>query len=229
MLDHTNTEDLVTKLVCEWKPELSLDEPYSVILRYNGKKYGTNEQTFDFYCYNIQELVIKSATFWMIRMANTWRKVICKTPISKLNLETLDGVYLTLPDIADGEIKCRVETATYNSDDHSIDFVIQTPVRSGERTAFPFHYPANISVEETHPTNEDIQFGNAGGGGIGTQVEAPSGHVLGTPSALASGFTFGQKSPCETLALDLYGQCRPDNGDQRPTDVDDVAVITYRL
>lgn len=222
VLDHTNTEDLVTKLVCEWRPELHLDDPYSVILRYNGKKYGTNEQTFDFFCYNIQELVTKSATFWMIRMANTWRKIICKTPISKLKLETLDGVYVTLPDIADGEIKCRVETATYDSSSHSIDFVIQTPVRSGERTAFPFHYPANISVEETHPTNEDIQFGNAGGGGIGTEVEAPSGHVLGNASQLSSGFNFGQKSPCETLALDLYNQCRPDNGEQRPTDVDDV-------
>ena len=222
VLDHTNTEDLVTKLVCEWRPELHLEDPYSVILRYNGKKYGTNEQTFDFFCYNIQELVTKSATFWMIRMANTWRKIICKTPISKLKLETLDGVYVTLPDIADGEIKCRVETATYDSSSHSIDFVIHTPVRSGERTAFPFAYPAGLSVEETHPTNEDIQFGNVGGGGIGTEVEAPSGHVLGNASQLSSGFSFGQKSPCETLALDLTNQCRPDNGEQRPTDVDDV-------
>lgn len=229
VLDHTNTEDLVTKLVCEWRPDCYLEEPYKVILRYNGARYGTHEETFDFYCYNIQELVIKSGTFWMIRMANTWRKIICKTPINKLALESLDGVYVTLPDIADGEIKCRVETATYNSNDNTIDFVIQTPVRSGERTAFPFHYPADISIEELHPTIEDIQFGNAGGGGPGVDVEAPEGHVLGQPRQLAQGFSFGQKSPCESLSgdttfnrpIDINNKCRPDQGDQQPSDTDD--------
>lgn len=230
VLDHTDTEDLVTKLVCEWRPECYLEEPYKVILRYNGARYGTHEETFNFYCYNIQELVIKSGTFWMIRMANTWRKIICKTPINKLALESLDGVYVTLPDIADEEIKCRVETATYNSADNSIDFVLQTPVRSGERTAFPFHYPANISIEELHPTIDDIQFGNAGGGGPGVDVEAPEGHVLGRPNQLIQGFSFGQKSPCESISggaeffipIDLQGRCRPDQGDQQPSDTDDV-------
>ena len=222
VLDHTDTEDLITKLVCEWRPECYLEDPYTVILRYNGRKYGTSEEVFDFYCYNIQELVIKSGTFWMIRMANTWRKIICKTPINKLALESLDGCYVTLPDIANGEIKCRVETATYNSADNSIDFVLQTPVRSGERDAFDFHYPAGIAVEDIHPTLEDVQFGNAGGGGPGVDVEAPSGHVLGEPNQLASGFSFGQKSVCETVVTDIYNECRPDQGDTRPTDIDDV-------
>jgi hypothetical protein len=222
VLDHTNTEDLITKLVCEWRPQCHLEDPYTVILRYNGKKYGTSEQVFDFYTYNIQELVVKSATFWMIRMANTWRKIICKTPINKLALESLDGCYVTLPDIANGEIKCRVETATYNSADNSIDFVLQTPVRSGERDAFDFHYPAGISVEDLHPTLEDVQFGNAGGGGPGVDVEAPVGHVLGQPNQLASGFSFSQKSPCVTLVTDIYNDCRPDQGDTKPSDIDDI-------
>jgi hypothetical protein len=229
VLDHSNTEDLVTKLVCEWRPQCFLEEPYRVILRYNGKRYGTHEETFDFYCYNIQELVIKSGTFWMIRMANTWRKIICQTPINKLALESLDGVYVTLPDIANGQIKCRVETATYNSDNHSIDFVVQTPVRSGERDPFPFHYPADISIELLHPTIDDIQFGNAGGGGPGVDVEAPEGHVLGQPRKLAQGFSFGQKSPCDSLSgdtvfnrpIDIHNDCRPDQGDQQPSDTDD--------
>jgi len=222
VLDHTNTEDLITKVVAEWRPECHLEDPYTVILRYNGKKYGMTERVFDFYCYNIQELVLKSATFWMIRMANTWRKIICKTPINKLALESLDGCYVTLNDIANGEIKCRVETATYNSADNSIDFVLQTPVRSGERDAFDFHYPAGIAVDDFHPTLEDVQFGNAGGGGPGVDVEAPEGHVLGTPNALASGFSLSQKSPCDTVVTDIYNACRQDQGDTKPSDIDDV-------
>lgn len=229
VLDHTDTEDLVTKFVAEWRPDACLEEPYKVILRYNIKRYGTQEETFDFYCYNIQELVIKSATFWLIRMANTWRKVVCQTPINKLALETLDGCFVTLPDIANGTIKCRVETAVYNSENNSIDFVLQTPVRSGERDAFDFHYPANISVELLHPTDEALELGNAGGSGPNVDVEAPEGHVLGRERQLLSGFTFGQKSPCESFSgdqifnrpIDLQNRCRPDQGDQQPSDIDD--------
>jgi len=229
VIDHTDTEDLVTKLVAEWRPECHLDDPYKIILRFNVRKYGTQEETFDFYCYNIQELVIKSATFWLIRMANTWRKIICQTPINKLVLESLDGVFVTLPDVADGTIKCRVETATYNSADHAIDFVVQTPVRAGERTAFPFHYPADIDIDELHPTIEDIQFGNAGGSGPNVDVEAPQGHVLGNGQSLPQGFSFGQKSPCDPLTTNssftrpenISFKCRPDHGDQQPSDTDD--------
>lgn len=234
ILDHTDTEDLVTKFVAKWKPSLELEDDYKVILRYNVKRYGTQEEAFDFYCYNIQELVVKSATFWLIRMANTWRKIQCKTPINKLNLETLDGVYVTLPQIANGEIKCRVETATYNSDDHAIDFVLQTPVRSGSKDAFPFHYPADIEISELHPIVEDLRQGNAGGSGPNVDVEAPDGHVLGTQKQKGfSGFSFGQASPCESLSgdttfyrpIDAQGKCRSDQGDQQPSDKDDTKPI----
>ena len=228
ILDHTDTEDLVTKFVAKWKPDCHLEDDYQLILRNNVAKYGTQSKEFNFYCYNIQELVIKSSTFWLIRMSNTWRKIICKTPISKLKLETLDGVYVTLPDVATGEIKCRIETANYNSSDKSIDFVIQTPVRSGETAAFDFHYPAALTVEDLHPTNEDLQFGNGGGSGPNVNVTAPSGHVLGEAPTTngQTSFSFGQLAPCGesdfTRPLDVRNLCRPDQGDQKPTDVDDV-------
>lgn len=231
VMDHTNTEDLVTEFTAEWRPTCELEDPYKIVLRFNTKRYGSQAETFDFYAFNIQELVIKSATFWLIRMANTWKKVICKTPVNKLALEGLDGVYFTDSDIADGTIKCRVETAVFNSDDNSIDFVIQTPVRSGERTAFPFHYPADVSVDLLHPTDEDLEFGNAGGSGPNVDVEAPQGHVLGEQQQGFQSFTFGQKSSCEQFddsatgafrPFALSGTCRPDHGDQVPSDTDDV-------
>lgn len=226
VLDHTNTEDLVTKMVIEWRPDCYLEDPYKVILKSNGQRYGIHEEIFDFYCYNIRELVVKSGTFWMIRFANTWRKIICQTTISKLALEGLDGCYVTLPDIANGEIKCRVETAIYNSDNHSIDFVLQTPVRAGERDPYPFHYPADISIEDLLPTLEDIQFGRQGGGGPGVDVEAPEGHVLGQPSQLlGSSVDIGQRNCGFQHSFSRpedYSHCREDQGDQQPTDEGDV-------
>jgi len=229
IMDHTNTEDLVTKLIAEWRPSLDLEDPYKVIVRYNVRKYGTQEETFDFYCFNTQKLVTKSATFWLIRMANTWKRIMCQVPISKLALESIDGCYVNLPDIADEIIKCRVETAVYNSEDHAIDLVLQTPVRAGEMTAYPFHYPSQISIDTLHPTNEDLQFGNAGGSGPNVDVDAPSGHVLGSPLQLTQGFSFGSDSPCSSISggatytrpIDLQGRCRPDHGDQQPSDIDD--------
>lgn len=227
VLDHTNTEDLVTKLIAEWRPECHLEDPFKVILRYNVNRYGTHEETFNFYTYNIQELVIKSATFWLIRMANTWRKIICKTPINKLALESLDGCFVTLPDIANGEIKCRVETATYNSDDQTIDFVLQTPVRSGERDAFPFHYPAGVSVELLYPTDDDLEFGNAGGSGPNVDVTPPESHVLGTPGTLPGGFSFAGER-CDGFSGPILAGdqgCRADHGDNKPSDIDDTKPL----
>lgn len=224
VLDHTNTEDLVTKMVIDWKPEQSLDEPYKVILRHNGRKFGIHEETFDFYCYNFRELVIKSGTFWLIRLANTWRKVICQTPISKLAMESLDGCFITLPDIGNGAIKCRVETATYNSESHTIDFVLQTPVLAGSRDPYLFHYPADIAIEDLHPTIEDIQFGNQGGGGPGVDVEAPEGHVL---EYLGNKVNIIRPGPSCNIRTSFSNPgawdkaCRADQGDEEPTDEGD--------
>jgi hypothetical protein len=224
VLDHTNTEDLVTKFNAEWRPLCNLEDPYKVILRYNVKRYGLQEETFDFYTYNIRELVIKSATFWLIRMANTWRKIICKTPVSKLILETLDGVFVTLDDIASEQIKCRVETATYNSEDKTIDFVIQTPVRSGENTAFLFHYPANIAITDFYPTIEDVQFGNVGAG-PNFDVTPPEGHVLGKSRAVTANVTIDTDTCGESglgeLTVEVDSSCSEDNGDEEPTDEGD--------
>ncbi len=221
ILDHTDTEDLVTKFIAEWRPICNLEDPYKVILRYNVKRYGLQEETFDFYTYNIRELVIKSATFWLIRMANTWRKIICKTPVSKLVLETLDGVFVTLDDIASEQIKCRVETASYNSEDKTIDFVLQTPVRSGENTAFLFHYPAGISVEDFYPTLQDFQFGQVNSG-PNLNVTPPEGHVLGQSRQISANVSIETDTCAEGVTKPTgISDCREDNGDDQPSDIDD--------
>ncbi len=226
VLDHTNTEELVTKFIAEWKPEGHLEDPYSIILRYNVSRYGVQEETFDFYTYNIRELVVKSSTFWLIRMANTWRKIICKTPINKLALESIDGCFVTLNDIADGEIKCRIETATYNSDDHTIDFVIQTPVRSGERTPYLFHYPSDVDIEDFFPQKDAIDDGTAGGSGPNVDVEAPEGHLLGTPLTYIDVSVSHEPECIKTASRSAnFGpNCgkKADYGDDQPSDIDDI-------
>jgi hypothetical protein len=67
VVTHSSTEELITKYTATWKEDYAVTEPNQVILRYNVAKYGLHEQTFDYYIYNIQQLVEKSATFWLIR------------------------------------------------------------------------------------------------------------------------------------------------------------------
>jgi len=217
---HTPTEDLVTKYVAEWRKDYAIEKPNKLILRHNVAKYGTHEKPYSFYCYNILDLVRKSATFWLIRKSNTWRKARFKTPVSKLKLESFDTIGLTLPDIASGTIKAFVEVANYNSDDHTIDFEIWTPVKSGTNTMYSFAWPALVSETLIFPTIDERNQGFAGSGdGPNFSVIAPNGHIL---SNRRDGLFQGFQLACNGEATDI-GQtgCRGDFGDAAPSDIGD--------
>ena len=222
LLTHTLTEELVTKFTAEWKEDYAIDEPNRIILRYNVKQYGTQAETFDFFIYNFRELVEKSATFWLIRMANTWRKIKIRTPVSKLQSEVFDIASVTLSDFSGSTIKCIVEKASYDSSALEMVFDLWTPVRSGSTEPFLFAWPAQIEVTDIWPAVNDP---NAGGSGPNVDVKAPSLHPLSTENGLVQGFTVNQ-GPCRGslsfLSPDIAGKCRSDNGDKQPTDKNDV-------
>src|SRR6185369_5945360 len=123
------------------------NDKYKVILRWNINKYGLHEETYDYYIYNNEALVEKSATFWMIRRANVWKILRCKCFITKLKLETLDTARLNFAFnwIANVAVNGTVEKATFNSNDLSIDLDIWTPVRLGEMLPYGFAYPAGLT------------------------------------------------------------------------------------
>jgi len=223
-VEMTSTEDLVTKMIVEWRLSWAEDDPNKIILRHNVRKYGTQQETFDFYCFNQPDIVMKVATFWLIRKSNTWKKVRFRTFLQMLNLETFDTVTLDFGSqgyVSNGSVKAIVQEANYNSDTQSIDFVCKTPIRSGEMTEYEFFWPATIAVTETFPTEAEQAAGNAGGDGIGSTASGalPIGFVdlsdwgegvvvVGGPNVVFRGHA--------------------DYGDRTPTDVDFVAQqVTY--
>ena len=185
----TPTEDLVTKMVVTWKLSWANgngEVPNKIILRHNVNKYGTKEQEFDFSYYNQPDIILKAATFWLIRKANTWKKIKFKTFLHKLNLETFDTVTLDLPPyVANGDVKAMVEKANYNSADQMIDFECWVPVKSGTMEKYKFAWPSALTVSDTFPTPAEIAAGNAGGAGIGAGAtgQLPVGYtgVIGVP------------------------------------------------
>lgn len=216
VLEMTSTEDLVTKMIVEWHLSWAAEDPNKIILRHNVAKYGTQQDTFDFYCFNQPDIVLKAATFWLVRLSNTWKKVRFRTFLTKLALETFDTVTLDFGShgyISTGSVKAVVEEATYDSDSQMIDFICQAPVRSGEMTEYQFYWPSALSVSETFPTDAERDAGFAGGDGIGS----------GATGQLPIGFTDLEDWGDGVVWVggpNIVFTGHADYGDNTPTDVD---------
>jgi hypothetical protein len=224
-IGHTNTEDLVTEVHGVWQDDYAYD-PKKYISRYNVKKYGTMKETFEFPCFNIYPWVVKSNTFWMIRMANTWKRITFQTYMDKIGLEVLDCITVNISNLHADPIKCIVENATYDSENHTMEIECWTPIAAGELDPSPFTWPSAIRVDKYWPTADDIAKGFGGGSGPNIDVTPPSSHPLGNAGIPGySGFSLNSTEaagPCETTSTFVrpFG-CRPDHGDTQPSDEDD--------
>lgn len=211
----TPAEDIVTKMVVTWHLSWAEEEPNRLILRHNVAKYGTQEEEYDSYIYNQPDIVLKCATFWLIRLANTWKKVRFSTALNKLNLETFDTVNLALGSnyVVNGEVKAVVEQANYNSTENTVDFECWVPVRSGEMEEYRFAWPSQVDPQWTFPTDEDIEAGHSGGASIGQ----------GATGELPVGFTdlpgWGE-GVVFVGGPNIIFRGHADWGDRHPSDVD---------
>lgn len=175
-VSYTETEDLVTKYVADWRADYKMSKSFKIILRYNILYYGLILQIKTFSCFNMQQLVEKAATFWLIRGANTFKKLRIKVPISKLNIETLDTVTVNFTGryIANVPVNCVVEEAKLNTADYTIELLLWVPVRAGEMIPYIFAYPGDLEVTYFFPTEEDIKQGRVTGAGKSLPVPEPT-------------------------------------------------------
>lgn len=152
----TETEQIVTKLNATWHPDMEI-APYRIIFRHNIGKYGTQQEDYDWFIYNRQQLVEKSLQFWMIRKANSWKKIRFATFLTKLFLEPYDMFTLQLTGdlVSIGPVICMVESVQYDSDNQRLNVEAWVPVRWGEMTKYPFAMPHNISETLIFPTLQD--------------------------------------------------------------------------
>ncbi|KKM26979.1 hypothetical protein LCGC14_1579350, partial [marine sediment metagenome] len=162
-LEFSETDELVTVFKALWSDDYSKEEGNQVVLRNNIPKYGKLEQEYDFFIYNIESLVVKSATFWMIRFSNTWKIAVFTTFLQTLQLEILDTVELDFNNqlVASAPIKGVVESADYNSENQKIEYRIWTSVRSGEMSTYGFAWPATADIALVYPTDDDPFAGGA--------------------------------------------------------------------
>jgi hypothetical protein len=218
----TPTEDLVTKMVITWRmswapgaTDREKDKSEKrMILRHNISRYGTHEEEYDWYIYNQPDIILKCATFWLIRKSHTWKKLTFKTFLHKLNLETFDCV--TFDDgarqyVSTSPVKAIVEKANYNSADNLMSFECLVPIRAGTMDKFALYWPSLLAVDHTWPPQEDIDTGDAGGGGIG--MGATGNLPIGYTDGIGTGGTVFVGGP------NVVFRPHSDWGEETPTDV----------
>lgn len=181
-VSYTESEDLKTKIVASWRPDY-ISKPNLVVLRYNIKYYGMHERRDSYFIYNMQQLVEKSATFWLIREANTFKRVTLKVPIKHLAIETLDTVTLDFDHdyVANGPIDCVVEGASLDTNDYTVTLNLWVPIRAGEMTEYDFAWTGDLTVQYVFPTAEDVNTGRAGSGddvAFNRDVQLPSANQV---------------------------------------------------
>lgn len=173
----TDTEEIITKSIGTWRTDYVKPEN-KIVIRHNAnaKFYGIQESNYNFFAYNDRELVERVLTFWSIRTSNTWKLIECTLHLNMLNLETNDTVNIDIGGhLASTTVSGIIEACEYDLDTYSIRVKIWTPVRLGEKTAYQFAYPANISKTIFYPTFNEISSGAAGGFNQGVQGALPPG------------------------------------------------------
>jgi hypothetical protein len=199
----SETEEIYTDHRLTWEPagariEEEDETEFKIILKYNVGKYGTNESSEDYYSYNIYSLVLKSGTFWLIREANSWRRVRFDLPLRHLDLDVGDCITLDFEPFSSSAIKCVIENTQYDPNSNLISVDCWTPVRAGETEEFYWAWPSQKPAVRRWPLPGDTN----GGGGYTFNVTPPIGHLL----------TGGSTDEDQIIIT---------TGDRNPSDLDD--------
>jgi hypothetical protein len=144
-----------------------------IILKYNVKKYGTVEEEWNYYTYNLYDLVLKSSTFWLIRKSTSWKRVTFATSLKHMDLDVGDCVTLDVEQFG-APVKVIIETMNLEPDSNTVAFGCWTPIRSGENEAYYWAWPSQQSTAAIWPLSGDAD----GGAGYDFDVTPPLNHIL---------------------------------------------------
>jgi len=203
----SDTEEVYTTHNIKWQKGGATvrddqDVERKIILKYNVGKYGTVEDEWDYYTDNLYETNLKTATFWLIRKANSWKKVRFSLPLKHLDLDVLDCIELDFDQFSTTPVKCIIETMLVDPDSNTIDVTCWTPIRSGESEPYYWAWPAAQAATAKWPLPGD----DNGGGGYNFEVTPPIGHIL-----------LGGAHHEDQLVITT--------GDENPSDLDDTLPV----
>lgn len=209
----TETEDLVTKHAIDWqKTEAGIEKDdnieLKIILKHNVSKYGLHSESYKYYTQNTYDTILKSATFWMIRRANSWKLVEFDVPLKHLDLDIFDCITLNVAKFSSNPIKVVIENITYNPNNNAIHFECWTPILAGTDEVYHWAWPANQAAVSIFPLTKEEKWAGAG---YKFKVAPPIGHVL----------RGGYQDVGDSMQLIMTA------GDRHPSDLDDIIPSVY--
>lgn len=147
-LDHTSTENLVTKLTSTYVTSYEGLKPNKIIIRNNVWKYGVHAQATDYYIYTHNAPVDASTSFWAIRKSNTWKLIKFKSPLTKLKLEAFDPVQINFASkwVCNDPVTGIVQSVKFDPKALNVEIEVWLPVRLGEMTKYNFAWPVDSDV-----------------------------------------------------------------------------------
>lgn len=153
-LTYAETENLVTKLVALWREDyLPTTEVKEYVVRHNINRYGLHEQEVDFFIYNIEELVKKSATFWAIRWANSWKRISFTTYLKHLDLDHGDCINFSYGSLV-ASTKAIIESFAYDPNNFELAITCWLPIKAGKSTRYEFAWPADQEIPYPLPSDD---------------------------------------------------------------------------
>jgi len=119
-------EDVVTYIEATYKKEYRPLEPYEEeqLLTYKttDEKFKENEKQWDFYAYNIEDMVRLSLNFWGYRAVKQWRKVDFNSFLINLRLEVFDFTQFSTYILGQNTIPGYLLKSHFESDDSRMTF-----------------------------------------------------------------------------------------------------------
>lgn len=200
---HTRSEDLITSSEVTWQPwGASLVDVDKVERKFtverNVNKYGLTSQSRTYDTITDEDQALKTATFWSIRDANTWRNVEFSTTLEHMDLELFDCVQLNIDQFPN--VKCIVRSSSVDPDQGTVKLECWTPVLSGTTGAYEWAWPSSQNGGRPYPThNFDVPKPKI-------KVTPPAGHPL--------------------YIEDPNPPVAPSTGDRFPSDADDSFPVT---
>jgi hypothetical protein len=153
-LGYTKDENLVTKLDVDWRPNYFVEDQ-KIIYRQNISRYALVEESKDIFIYNIRELVVKSASYWLMRFSHVWREVTLSAGLDAMHIDKQDAVTIDIPGLP--ETLGIVQDVTYDPQNFKLDFKIWLPLREVDTDPWVFAFPYDVPQEYVPDFSE---FGN---------------------------------------------------------------------
>lgn len=224
-ISHTNTDDLITHHQINWQEtEAGVNQDDDVelqfVLKHNVPKYGVISRDYDYFGHNLFSGALKTATFWMIRQAHTWKLLEFDVPMRHIDIEVFDAITVNISQFV--TTKCIVEKATYDIENNLVSIRCWTPIRSGESSPYFWAWPALQDANAVFPLADSDQSGD----GFNFTVEPPVGHPLrgGFDDDISQVWTDGDRNPSDLDDVFEVVRCKISTGAEIADDIEPTIV-----